>query len=54
MAAGSAAWGAVANKLGVPDALLWSAVALVLGLWAVRRYRLPSYELELAPSVVRD
>lgn len=54
MAAGSAAWGAVANKLGVPNALLWSAVALVLGLLAVRRYRLPSHELELAPSVVRD
>jgi MFS family permease len=54
MAAGSAAWGAVANKLGVPNALLWSAGALVLGLVAVRRYRLTSYELELAPSVIRD
>jgi len=40
--------------LGVPNALLWSAGALVLGLVAVRRYRLTSYELELAPSVIRD
>jgi len=54
MAAGSAAWGAVASWVGVPSALLWSAVALVLGLVAVRRYRLTSHELEFAPSVVRD
>ncbi len=54
MALGSAAWGAVATRVGVPNALLWSAVALVLGLFAVRRYRLSSYELEWAPSVVRD
>lgn len=54
MAAGSAAWGAVASRVGVPSALLWSAVALVLGLVAVRRYRLTSHELEFAPSVVRD
>lgn len=54
MAAGSAAWGAVASRVGVPNALLWSAVALVLGLVAVRRYRLTSHELELAPSVIRD
>lgn len=54
MAAGSAAWGAVASRVGVPSALLWSAVALVLGLVAVRRYRLTSHELELAPSVIRD
>jgi len=54
MAAGSAAWGAVASRVGVPSALLWSAIALVLGLVAVRRYRLTSHELELAPSVIRD
>jgi len=54
MAAGSAFWGAVASRLGVPSALLCSAAALVLGLVAVRRYRLTGEELELAPSVVRD
>jgi MFS family permease len=54
MAAGSAFWGGVASRLGVPMALLCSALALVVGLVAVRRYRLPAHELELAPSVVRD
>lgn len=54
MAAGSAAWGAVASRVGVPSALFWSAVALVIGLLAVRRYRLTSHELEWAPTVVRD
>lgn len=54
MAVGSAAWGAVASRLGVPNAMLCSAAALVLGLVAVRRYRLTALELELAPSVVRD
>jgi MFS family permease len=54
MAVGSAAWGALASRVGVPDALLGSAIALVLGLFAVRRYRLAAYELELAPAVVRD
>ncbi|HXX28527.1 MAG TPA: MFS transporter [Terriglobales bacterium] len=54
MAAGSAFWGAVASRIGVPSALLSSAAALVIGLVAVRRYRLTAEQLELAPSVVRD
>ena len=54
MAVGSAFWGVVASRVGVPAALLWSAVALAAGLVAVRRYRLTSQELELAPAVVRD
>ena len=54
MAAGSALWGEVASRLGVPRALQCSAAALVIGLVAVRRYRLTGHELELAPSVVRD
>jgi MFS family permease len=54
MAAGSALWGEVASRLGVPRAMLCSAAALVIGLVAVRRYRLTAHELELAPSVVRD
>jgi MFS family permease len=54
MAAGSAFWGAVASRLGVPSALLCSAAALVAGLIAVRRYRLTADDLELATSVVRE
>ena len=54
MALGSAAWGALATKVGVPTTMLCSAAALILGLLTVRRYRLTARELELAPSVVRD
>lgn len=54
VALGSTAWGALAARLGVPTALLCSAVALVLGLSTIRHHRLSSRELELAPSVVRD
>ena len=54
MALGSAAWGALASRIGVPAALLCSAVALVGGLFTVRRHRLASDQLELTPSVVRD
>jgi len=54
MALGSAAWGALATRVGVPKTLLYSSIALVIGLLAVRRYRLTSEQLGLAPSVVRD
>ena len=54
MAGGSALWGAVANRLGVPTALMCSAAALVVGLVAVRRYRLNGYEVEFAPAVVHE
>lgn len=54
MALGSAAWGALATRVGVPDALMWAAVALVGGLTALRRHRLSAEQLELSPSVVRD
>jgi len=54
MAGGSALWGAVASRLGVPAALLCSSAALVIGLLAVRRYRLTVHELEFAPAVIRD
>ena len=40
--------------MGVPTALLWSAFALVAGLMAVRRYRLTSQDVAMAPVVVRD
>jgi MFS family permease len=54
MTIGSTVWGALATQIGVPDALLCSAGALVLGLTTIRRHRLSARDLELAPSVVRD
>lgn len=54
MAIGSAAWGALATKFGIPTTMLCSGAALILGLITVRRYRLTSRELEFAPAVVRD
>ena len=45
---------ALASRVGIPTALLCSAVALVAGLVSVRRYPLTSQELQYAPSVVRD
>jgi MFS family permease len=54
MALGSAAWGALATRIGIPTALLYSAVALVGGLFTVRYYPLASQELKYAPAVVRD
>lgn len=54
MALGSAAWGALATKVGVPTAMLCSAAFLLLGLFTVRNHRLSSHDLDLAPAVVRD
>jgi Transmembrane secretion effector len=54
MALGSAAWGALATKFGVPTALAGSSAALVAGLLTVPGHRLTAQQLELAPSVVRD
>ena len=54
MALGSAAWGALATKVGIANAMLYSALALVAGLISVKKYRLTSEELQLAPAMVRD
>ena len=54
MAVGSATWGLLANRVGVPTTMLVSALALVAGLFAVRRHRLAADDLQLAPAVVRD
>jgi MFS family permease len=54
MAIGSTLWGALANRIGMPNTMLCSAVALVLGLVTIRRHRLSHRHLEMAPSVVRD
>lgn len=51
LAGGSALWGAVAERSGVPRSLLFSAAGLVLGLLATFRIHLRSGEgLNLAPS----
>jgi MFS family permease len=51
MAAGSALWGAVAQKAEIPLALGAAALSLVVGLPAVFRYRLGSAEgIDLTPS----
>jgi len=54
MAVGSAVWGELASRQGVPAALAWSALAMVVGLSSIRRHRLTGAELQLAPAVVRD
>jgi MFS family permease len=54
MAIGSAAWGALATKVGIPWTLLYSALALIAGLFTVKRFRLSERELDLAPLVIRD
>jgi MFS family permease len=54
LAIGSAVWGALAARQGVPAALAWSALAMVAGLATIRRHRLAAVELKMAPAVVRD
>jgi predicted MFS family arabinose efflux permease len=54
MALGSAIWGELAARQGVPAALAWSSLAMVVGLSTIRRHRLTARELKMAPAVVRD
>jgi MFS family permease len=54
MALGSAVWGELAARQGVPAALAWSALAMVVGLTTISRHRLTAAELKMAPAVVRD
>jgi MFS family permease len=52
MAIGSALWGAVATRLGIPTALLCAALAMLAGLLAALRYPLAEAEgLDLDPSL---
>jgi hypothetical protein len=53
MAVGSALWGALANRIGVPLSLLSSAVTLIVGLAAARRYPLALRQVVLQNSSVR-
>jgi len=54
MAVGSALWGELAAWQGVPAALAWSALAMIVGLATIRRHHLTGAELDLAPAVLRD
>jgi MFS family permease len=54
MAIGSTLWGALATRIGLPNALMCSALALGAGLVTIRRHRLSAQHLAMAPSVVRD
>jgi predicted MFS family arabinose efflux permease len=51
MALGSAGWGALATKFGVPITMLCSAATLIAGLVTVRRFRLTFGAPEMATSV---
>jgi Transmembrane secretion effector len=52
MATGSALWGAVAARMGIPIALIVAGVGLLLGLLVATRYRLAGGEpLDLTPSL---
>jgi predicted MFS family arabinose efflux permease len=51
MALGSAGWGALATKFGVPITMLCSAATLIAGLATVRRFRLTSGAPEMASSI---
>jgi MFS family permease len=54
MAIGSTLWGALATRIGLPNTLLCSALALGAGLLTIRRHRLSAQHLAMAPAVVRD
>jgi MFS family permease len=54
MAVGATLWGALAKRIGVPDALGVASVVLALGVLALRGHRITANELELAPAVIRD
>src|SRR5271169_581843 len=54
MAIGATLWGLLAQRIGVPDALGAAAVALALGVFALRGHRITASELDMTPAVVRD
>jgi len=54
MALGATTWGALAKRIGIPNALTVAAAVLLCGVLALRGHRITASELELAPVVVRD
>jgi MFS family permease len=55
MAAGSAAWGALAARTGIPFAMMCAAIGLFVGLVAIKWHRLTvPHHVELAPPIVHE
>jgi MFS family permease len=54
MALGSVLWGQIASWHGVPAALTWSALAMVVGMSTIRRHRLSANEFNMATAAARD
>jgi MFS family permease len=54
MAAGSAAWGAVGERWGIPNAMLFSALGLLAGLLTIRHFRLRADGFTFPPSAASD
>ncbi|MGH9522566.1 MAG: MFS transporter, partial [Terriglobales bacterium] len=52
MAAGSAIWGAIGERWGIPNAMLIAAVALIAGLTIARHYRLQSVSIQALSQTV--
>ncbi len=51
MAGGSAIWGALASRFGVPVALLVAALGLLAGLATAKRYELVVHDLDVSPTM---
>jgi MFS family permease len=54
MALGATVWGALAKRIGIPNALAVAAAVLLCGVLALRGHRITASELDLSPAVVRD
>jgi MFS family permease len=54
MAAGSAAWGALAARTGIPFAMMCAAVVLLVGLIAIKWHRLTAPHFDLGPPIVHE
>ena len=54
MALGSVLWGQIASWQGIPAALAWSALAMVVGMSTMRRHRLSAIDFNMAAAAVRD
>ena len=50
MAAGSAAWGAVGERWGIPAAMFVSALGLLAGLSTIRHFRLRADRFSYPPT----
>jgi MFS family permease len=54
MAAGSALWGAIGERIGIPEAFLISSLGLLAGLSTIGHYRLEVRKLEFETIAVRE